>query len=267
MTVIWHNGIFKKEEPIFAFNDRIRVGDGVFDTMLIIDGHPIYPELHHERLMRHAGVLQIPVKLTPEAFKRNAITLLERNEFPSGRYVVNTLISRGPAERGLQTPADPQVQVAMRVTAAPREFPTLHAIIAQTARRNEGSPLSQIKSVNYGVMVMALQEADRTGANEALLLNNKGRVTCATSSNIFAIKNQKLYTPPLSDGVLDGIVRRIMFERYKVVEKSLKPEHLFKSDGVYLTNSIKGALPLVSLDGKNLPKPTMKIDKDFYLAA
>ena len=264
MTVIWHNGTFKKEEPIFAFNDRIRIGDGVFDTMLAVDGFLIHTDLHFDRLVRHAEKLQIPVPMKIEAFVRNVQSLFERNEYGAGRYVINTLISRGPAERGLAPPENPNVQIAIRVTPANTDFPEIHAILAKTTRRNEGSPLSQIKSVNYGVMVMALQEADKMGANEAILLNNKGLVTCATSSNVFAIKGKKLYTPPIKDGVMDGIVRQIMIQKYGAIEKSLKPEHLFKSDGVYLTNSIKGALPLKTLDGKKIAAPSVKIDQDFH---
>lgn len=265
MTTIWHNGLFKKEEPIFSMNDRIRLGDGVFDTMLAIDGVPVHASLHFDRLVRHASVLQIPVRMSPTSFENNIKSLLARNEAQNGRYVVNTLVTRGPGDRGLQVPTDPEVQLAIRISSAPKSFPPLHAIVPQTVKRNEGSVLSQIKSLNYGVLIVALQEADRMGANEAILLNNKGNVTCATSSNIFAIKNKKLYTPPLSDGVLDGITRQLMFSKYKVIEKSLKREHMFKSDGIYLTNSVKGALPLLSLDGEKLPKPTVKIEQDFHL--
>jgi branched-chain amino acid aminotransferase len=266
MSVIWHNHTFKKEEPIFSFSDRIRVGDGIFDTMLAIDAMPIHAEMHFDRLLRHAEVLQIPLNLKFDAFLRNVKSLFERNNFVNGRFVVNTLVSRGPAERGLHAPENPKVQIAIRISRAPQEFPDMHAVLAQTVRRNEGSPLSLIKSVNYGAMVMALQEAERTGATEAILLNNRGYVTCATSSNIFAIKNKRLYTPPLKDGVMDGIIRQIMISRFKAVEKSLKPQHLFGSDGIYLTNSIKGAMPLKSLDGKKLPAPSLKIDKDFHLS-
>ncbi len=63
-----------------------------------------------------------------------------------------------------------------------------------------------------------------------------------------------------------ALSRQIMITKFKVSERSLRPEHLFKSDGVYLTNSIKGALPLMTLDGKKLKTPTIKIDKDFHLA-
>ncbi len=266
MTVIWHNHTFKKEEPIFSFTDRLRIGDGVFDTMLAIDAVPVHAEMHFERLLRHAAVLEIPLCVNFGAFMRNITSLFERNHFVNGRFVINTLVSRGPAERGLAAPSDPKVQMAIRISRAPKEFPKLHAIIPQSVTRNEGSILSQVKSINYGVMVMALQEADKMGANEAILLNNRGQVTCATSSNIFVIKNKRLYTPPLKDGVMDGIIRQIMIHKFKAVEKSLKPEHLFNSDGVYLTNSIKGALPLRSLNGKKLPIPSLKITKDFHLS-
>lgn len=266
MSVIWHNSTFKKEEPIFSFNDRIRVGDGIFDTMLAIDAMPVHADLHFDRLLRHAAVLEIPVTLKFDAYLRNIKSLFERNNYVNGRFVINTLVSRSSDERGLQVPENAKTQIAIRISRAPAEFPKLHAIIPQNVTRNEGSILSQVKSVNYGVMVMALQEAEKTGANEAVLLNNHGFVTCATSSNIFVVKGKRLYTPPLKDGVMDGVVRRLLIERYKAVEKSMKPAHLFGSDGVYLTNSIKGALPLRSLDGKKLPPPSLKIDKDFHLS-
>lgn len=265
MSVIWHNHSFKKEEPIFSFNDRIRVGDGVFDTMLAVDALPVHADLHFERLLRHAAVLEIAVPLKFDAFLRHIKSLFERNNLVNGRFVVNTLVSRSSGERGLAVPDNAKTQIAIRISRAPEKYPKLHAIIPKNVTRNEGSILSQVKSVNYGVMVMALQEADKTGANEAILLNNRGYVTCATSSNVFVVKGEKLYTPPLKDGVMDGVMRRLIMDRYKSVEKSMKPAHLFSADGIYLTNSIKGALPLRSLNGKKLPPPSLKIDKDFHL--
>ena len=144
-------------------------------------------------------------------------------------------------------------------------FPPVNAIIAKSVRRNEGSPLSQIKCGNYGENILAVYEAQEQGANEAILLNNQGRVTCASVASVFAVLGGALYTPPLSDGAQGGVTRRTLIERYGAVEKSLSSEDLFQSEGIYLANSLRGVVPVVSLDGRACPAPSLSIPADFHL--
>lgn len=263
---IWHNTKLKDDlTPVLSFDDRLRIGDAVFDTMLSINGEPVHTSMHFDRLAHDASVLGIEMPYDLKEMIRAARSVLQEGGLTQGRACVNTIVSRGPAERGLMPPDLSDTQIIMRAVKAPTHFPPIHAIIARFVRRNEGSPLSQIKSVNYGDNVLALKEAKDCGANEALMLNNKGHITCATSANVFVVYNGRFYTPPLKDGVLAGITRQILMDKLDVIEKSLTEEDLLQADGVFLTSSIKGFVPLVSLEGKELRHYETSIPQDFHI--
>ena len=108
-------------------------------------------------------------------------------------------------------------------------------------------------------------EARNTDANEAILLNNKGFVTCASAGNIFCCINDELVTPPLSDGVMNGITRKLTIDKYGAIERSITEKELINAAGIYITNSIRGVMHVSSLNGKTLPKPSIQINKDFYI--
>ena len=267
---IWHNGTFTEEaEPCLQAGDRLRLGDGVFDTLLCIDGAPAHPDLHFGRLLSHAKVLNIPVKLNEAALHKAAIDLVQQNSIKKGRHALNTFITRGPGQPGLALPAANKVQPQIIMRLSPitekKDKPALNMIIAQTVRRNEGSPLSQIKSCNYGDNILAYLEAQQKGANDAIMLNNQDFVTCASSGNIFITKKDKLFTPPLSDGVMAGITRDLVIKRYNAQTKQLTVRDLLNADGIYITNSLRGARPVSVLEGKIMPKPPLTIDPEFHL--
>ena len=263
MSIIWHNGTFRTDQPVFMAHDRLRLGDGVFDTMLAVDGKIIAAEEHCERLKRHAGVFNIHVDTNPLIMA--ASELLKKNDLLSDHAVINTIITRGPANRGLKTPNNPDIQIVMRASYVPTDMPPPRLIIARSVRRNEGSPLSQIKSVNYGDSILARIEADNAGANDAIFLNNAGHVTCATGSNVFITQAGKLYTPPLSDGVMDGIIRAKIIRMYGAIEQSLTSADIEAADGLYLTNSVGGARAAESLNGRAFSLPSLRIDNDIHL--
>jgi branched-chain amino acid aminotransferase len=265
---LWHNGVWKGEdEAVFTALDRVRLGDGVFDTMLAVGGRLVHPGKHFARLKENAAVLGMRVEF---GFEEAALALTggpARPEEEGERYAINTVISRGPAARGLMPPKHPDLQIVMRASLVPTAEPApIHAIIAQSVRRNEGSPLSRIKSLGYGDSILALNEAVKAGANEAILLNNAGFVTCASSSNIFAVINGEIFTPPLQDGVLNGVARQVFMERYPVRALSLRPEDLLAAESLFLTNSVGGARAIERLEDKTcIPALPSGIDKDFAL--
>jgi branched-chain amino acid aminotransferase len=263
---IWHNHRLKDDyTPVFPFADRIRLGDGVFDTMLAVEGSLIHAYEHFDRLLNNAKVMGMTSDKPISDLIDAARSVLKQGNLEEGRAVINTILSRGSGERGLAPPEPADLQIIMRAVPAPHEFDAVEAIFSESVRRNEGSPLSRIKSTNYGDNILAMIEAQDKGANEAILLNNKGFVTCATSSNIFVVHGGKLYTPPVADGVLPGIVRRKVIEEFNAIEKSLMPEDLKEAEGIYLTSSIRGVAMVEKLDGHKLPIPSLLIDKDFHL--
>lgn len=262
---IYHNGKITEDTAIFEFQDRLRLGDGVFDTMLVIDGKAIHIDAHLSRLLQNAETLRINNLPNIDELKNAAAQLIESNESLAGCFALNTLITRGIAERGLLPAKNAAPNIAMSIASTPNKFPPIHAIISETVRRNEGSPLSQIKSCNYGDNILALIEAQNKDANDAILLNNKGFTTCSSAGNIFACIDNQLVTPPLSDGVMDGVTRKIIIEKMNAIERSINVTDLENATGIYITNSIRGVMPITSLNGKALPPPSIQIDKDAHL--
>jgi branched-subunit amino acid aminotransferase/4-amino-4-deoxychorismate lyase len=113
-------------------------------------------------------------------------------------------------------------------------------IIANDVRRNEGSPLSRIKSLNYADNVLAMREAMQHKADDAIMLNNKGMVCCAATANIFIVLDGQWMTPPLTDGVLDGIMRAEMIRERAAQEISISVDDLKRAEEIYLTSSLIG---------------------------
>ncbi len=254
--IILHNGAFLQDSEfkISPADRGLTLGDGVFDTMLAQDGAPLWAREHFARLTYNASVLGISFDLD---FDNMAQELLRQNGFTSGRHAIRTTVTRGAGARGLAPPESSKPTVLMAAAPAPRKTTRIEAIIAQDVRRNEHSPLSKIKSLNYGDNLLALIEAQKKGAEDALLLNTAGHVCCATTSNIFIREGEKLITPPLSDGVLAGITRTKIISAHNAAEESLTPERLFEADAIFLSNSIQGVRAVKRLDhtyfNKNAP--------------
>ncbi len=219
MIVFFNNHIIDEKAAHVAPSDRgFTLGDGVFDTLLCVDGTPQYAREHFTRLLAHAAFLRIKPEHTPEALEQTALALLKKNRFLGGRHALRTMITRGPGERGLTPPEIAVPTTLMRASPVPdpATLPPVNAAFALTTRRNEHSPFSRIKTLQYGDNMLALLEAQHNGANEALMINSEGHVVCATTSNIFILEEGRVLTPPLTDGALDGITRaHVMRGRYR----------------------------------------------------
>ena len=262
MSTLWHNGAFKDEtDTLLTASDRALRGHGVFDTMLVIDRKLCHAQKHFDRLKHDANIVGITIN---KAFEDIAQELLEKNNSTAGRYALNTTVTGGPGARGLTPPDSPEPQIIMRLSPLPDEFPPIEAITSKAVRRNEGSPLSNIKSINYGDNILALNEARAVGANEATMLNNAGNVTCTTVGNIYAMIDGALYTPPLSDGAMAGITRALLLEHHDIQEKTLTTEDLQTADGIYISNSIRGLEAVTSLNGNTISATEPNIPKDFH---
>jgi branched-chain amino acid aminotransferase/4-amino-4-deoxychorismate lyase len=122
-------------------------------------------------------------------------------------------------------------------------------------RRNEGSPASRLKTLAYLDNVLARAEARTAGADEALILNNRGELACAAAANLFWLQEGIVFTPALSCGVLDGIMRAAAMQAARrlglsVVEVAAERSALDQTQGLFLTNSLIGVREVITLDGE-----------------
>ena len=254
--ILWHNGALVEDDtPVVLAADRgLRYGQGVFDTLLVEGGLAQHAAAHLARLARHAAALGIALTLTEEVWQRAVEDLIHANGAQGGRWALNTLVTGGPGPRGLAPPAEPAPTVLITLSPAPAgPPPPIHAVIVRDTLRNERSPLAHIKcTAGYAEALLALAEARARGGNEAILLNTAGLVAEATTANVVAEIGGRRFTPPLADGALDGTTRARLLATGEVAERSLTAEDLRGAERVLLVSSVRGIVPVASLDGRAL---------------
>ncbi len=225
----------------------LALGDGLFETIRASDGRPLRLAAHFARLRAGARVLDIPVPFSDEALAHALEETLRANAVTDG--ALRLTLTRGPGPRGLLPPPKPRPTLLITAAAAEASSPPpLRAVIATTTRRNEHSPLSRCKCINYLDNILARLEAAKRGAEDALLLNTAGRLAGTTIANLFLVIDGAVVTPPVADGALPGVMRGEVINAAGAEERSLKPEDLASASEAFVTNCL-GIRPLVSVDG------------------
>lgn len=237
-------------------DDRgLLLGDGLFETLLAVDGVPADWEAHMARLDAGCAALGLPA---PDGAQVQAAgqSALAAAGLTRGRAALRITWTAGSGGRGLDRP-EPCVPVLF-ATAAPAPAPgaPLDLFTART-RRNGGSIASRHKTLSYLDNVLARREARAAGADEAVMLNTDGHVACAAAGNLFWVEAGRLATPALDCGVLAGITRaRVLAWAQRagvpVEEVAAGPEALARAEAVFVTNSLSGARAAKSLDGRPL---------------
>ena len=230
------------------------LADGLFETLRAYRGKPFRLADHLERLTHGADTLGIPLLFDAPLIAEAVADVLKANQLAEG--AIRITLTRGTGPRGLAPPAD--VKPTLMIAAAHyAPLPDTCSATVVGIRRNEGSPLSRLKSLAYLDNVLAQGEAAQRHAEEAILLNNAGRVACAARANLFAVIDGRLVTPPVSDGVLPGIARRVVLElatalKIPAEEASLSPADLDRASEILLTNSLFEIRSVGRLDGRAL---------------
>ena len=230
------------------------LGDGLFETMRAERGRVPFLDRHLDRLEASAAILGIPLPQPRAALAAACLEVLQANGLTNCIAAVRLTLSRGPGPRGLAPPPEPEP--TLLITAAPlaEKAPSPGRVVISTIRRNEHSPLSRIKSLNYLDAVLALREARERGADDAILCNTAGRLACASAANLFLVRDGVLLTPSLGEGVLPGITRGLILELASELgssaeENAIPPPALERAEEVFLTSSLIGVRPLVAADG------------------
>ncbi|MGQ3672798.1 aminotransferase class IV [Xanthobacter sp. TB0136] len=234
MKCLLNGHLLDMQDAHIAPADRgFLLGDGLFETLRVRNGRIQRFPAHHARLMRGAQILGIPIPAGDVLADLERVRAANTLEDGSLRLT----LTRGPGPRGVLPPAEPQPTVMITAASGAAAPPPARLIIATVTRRNEFSPLSQVKSLNYLDNILARQEATQKGADDALLLNTQGRIAETTIANIFAVIEGRLLTPPLNDGALPGVMRAAMMGQ-GAQEASLHLSDLEQADELFLTSSL-----------------------------
>lgn len=241
-------------EPSLRVVDHgVTVGDGVFETTKLVDGHPFaltrhlarldlsvaglgLPPVDHDRI--HEGVKAVLGAAEPIAFGRLRITLTGGiGPLGSDRadgdltYIVTSVAQARPAASG-------------KITVVPWT-------------RNERGATAGLKTTSYAENVIALAAAKKVGAMEAVLANTRGELCECTGSNLFVVIDGIVLTPPGDSGLLRGITRGLVLEWGReagvpIREEALPLDVLRTADEVFLTSSIKDVYPVHAVDDREL---------------
>lgn len=249
---LWLNGkILPLATARIDPTDRgLLLGDGLFETMAAKDG--TVPDLtrHYARLAAGAALLRLAVPISAADLAAAISELLTENALTT--TVLRLTLTRGLGSRGLLPPSQPQAPTIL-LTAAHLPPPGgAVRLITSAIRRDETSPLSAVKSLNYLPGVLARLEAVEQGADDAVLLNHAGHVAEASAATLFAYLNGTWVTPSVHDGALPGICRARLLEAGKVYERTLTRADIGTAEAISLGNAL-GLKPVLALDGCMLP--------------
>ena len=263
--LVFVNGQFVPEEQavVSVFDRGFLYGDGVFEAMRVVNGKPFRWEQHLERLQRGAEFLKIRLPWPSDSCRGFADQLIAENRQPD--CLLRIAVSRGVGARGYSPKGVGRPSLVMSLHQAPPidlENPPVWRVVTSSFRLPANEPLAQFKTCNKLPQILARAEADAAGADEALLLNTLGDVAEGSSSNLFWVEGETIRTPPLASGLLPGVTRAVVGEicrglRQNVIEKSIRPEQLRASQGVFFSLTSLGIAEAGSLDGCALPRSAL----------
>jgi branched-chain amino acid aminotransferase len=259
--LVYINGelVPRRDAKISAFDRGFLYGYGLFETMRSYDGRVFALDCHLARLMRSARQLALDAALDLTELEREVYRTLEANELSNAR--IRLTVTAGEGERDLLPPRSGRanvVIVAEKLVVPPPEAyeKGLRAVVA-TTRRNSQSALSGTKSIGYLDSLIARHEAAAAGADEAILLNERGLVAECSTSNIFLVSKRRLLTPSVKCGILPGVTREIVLElanelKIPAVEAEIRLNDLYKANEAFVTSSIIEIMPIAEVDGKSI---------------
>ena len=241
-----HNGkIFTTDKQVIPTdNGAFRYGYGIFETMLVTNGHINLYDYHWERLYSglHQLYFDIPALFTPTWLEQQILKTVEKNNELSLCRVRLQLYANGG---GLFTNQKNNPGILIECFELDEHITAFNENgllvgIAENLTKNPDS-LSNLKSCNALIYAIAAKQAKEQKWNDTLICNTRDNIIESAIANIFWVKNGELFTPPLSEGCVAGIMRRHIMEKSdRVIEKKLSLAELHQADEIFLTNAIKG---------------------------
>ena len=226
----------------------IIVGDGVFETLKVVDGVPFALTRHLGRLKRSADGLGLPGP--DDGLVRRAVAETLAADREAGRLRITW--SSGPGPLGSDRGGGPGT---LLVASSPGTvWPETVRVHLCEWTRNERGALTGLKTTSYAENVRALEAAHQREASEALLTNTQGRLCEGTGTNVFLVVDRQLVTPPLSSGCLAGITRELVLELTEVVEREIEPAEFAVASEAFLTSSTREVGAISAVDDTVLPE-------------
>lgn len=238
------------ENRVSALDRGLAYGDGLFETNRVVNGAAPLWQRHMARLRDGCERLGLPLP--------NAATLAEeRSRVAEGMAdaVVKIILTRGRGERGYAPPETTDVTRIVAAFPAPRvplDWYRDGIRLRCCALRLAAQPrLAGVKHLNRLEQVLARGEWSDADVVEGLLFDSAGNLVSATAANVFVCVDGELLTPPIDNCGVAGVMRGVLLDAMPDVRvQTITKEELMRADEVFLTSSVRGVLPVCTLDGR-----------------
>ena len=249
----FNGNLVDRQTPIAtAFNRSLRYGDGVFETMYW-DGHEVKNlGFHLDRLFKGLTILLFDLSggFSRKFISEQIIKLCEKNAPEiKARIRLNVFREDGP----FLLPENNKPVFIIESSIFPEENLTPLRLTIFKAETKSNGILSNLKTNNYLLNTLAIQYAKDNGFDDALILNSRGNICEASSSNLFMVQKGILFTPALSQGCVAGTKRRELLEilpalGFQVEETIISKDMVFEMEEIFLTNAIRAIRPVICID-------------------
>ena len=249
-TAIWLDGI---PTSVLPLPDRgLDFGDGLFETLLLKQGRPLYQDLHWQRLQKGLQCLQFPdcMQHVQACLERSLADLRERRW---GWCALRLTVTRGTGPRGYAPPSTAFPRVIISAVALERDGGVMRPaarLTQATVRWGSQPALAGIKHLNRLEQVLAAVQCQSEDADEAVMLDQAGRPLSVTAGNLFVVLKGKVVTPPLRDCGIAGTRRQLVLEHWAPAlglpagESELELSDVAEAEEVFYSNSLQGLRPV-----------------------
>jgi len=258
---VYIDGTFHEETnaKISVFDHGLLYGDGIFEGICVYDGSIFRLEQHLKRMYESAKTIGLTIPLTVEQFKAAIVETVKRNKIKDG--YIRPIVTRGVGKLGLN-PTNCGKPTVIIIPQNAERYPLLTAgrkpakAIVSSIRRTPSFCLpASAKTLNYLNNVLAKQQANYAGVDEAIMLDWRGFVSEGTGDNLFILRNKALLTPPLHSSVLAGVTRQVVQEiaeasGMSVEERELTLHDLYNADEAFFVSTSLEIQPLIEIDGR-----------------
>ncbi len=251
----WHS---KETARVSVFDHGLLYGDGVFEGIRIYNRRIFRLDAHLDRLYASAQALALAVPLARQPMRAAVQEAVRRNRQEDG--YIRLVVTRGAGELGIDPLTCPRASVIIIVTdirVYPRELYAggVKVITSATRQVSHEAFDPRVKSLNYLKNILAKIDAQRAGAQEAVMLNSAGYIAECTADNLFVVRRGRLLTPSPQDGALEGVTRGAVLELaaeagIEAREAQLTRYDVYTADECFLTGTGAELMPVAALDGR-----------------
>ena len=256
----FNGSILSKDANVLTQNRAFLYGDGVFETVKVINNKILFLEDHYFRLMSSMRVIrmEIPMNFTMEYLEKQILALVNKNGLSASSRARITVYRN---DGGYYLPQNNTVSFLIHAVALQN---TLYAVEKMNYEVDlykdfyiTKQLLSSIKTTNKIINITGSIFANENGLDNCLLLNDSKNVVEALHGNLFMVLDSKLITPPVSEGCLNGVMRKQIISLAKkiknleVIEAAISPFDLQKAEELFITNVIKGIQPITQYRKKS----------------